>query len=92
MAKCLGSLVVSQKTFEYYTSGRYIILSELVTDREAVSACLKFAGIQQIEVTMKLLAIRKHFKVNTCFCHMGFDFHIYLYASVQVHTDCEEVL
>ncbi|PVD32937.1 hypothetical protein C0Q70_08384 [Pomacea canaliculata] len=43
VAKCLGSLVVSQKTFEYYTSGRYIILSELVTDREAVSACLKFA-------------------------------------------------
>ncbi|XP_076453256.1 L-serine dehydratase/L-threonine deaminase-like [Babylonia areolata] len=43
IAKSLGACVVSTKTFEYYNSGRYTILSEKVTDKDVVNACLRFA-------------------------------------------------
>ncbi|KAK7088084.1 L-serine dehydratase/L-threonine deaminase-like [Littorina saxatilis] len=42
LAKCLGSCVVSSKTWDYYNSGKYKIISELVPDKDAVDACLKF--------------------------------------------------
>lgn len=43
IAKCLGALVASKRTMELYNSGKYKILSEVISDKEAVSACLRFA-------------------------------------------------
>ncbi|GFR59248.1 serine dehydratase [Elysia marginata] len=43
IAKSLGSLIISPTTLDYYKQGKPPILSQLVHDREAVSACLKLA-------------------------------------------------
>ncbi|KAK7477440.1 hypothetical protein BaRGS_00031342, partial [Batillaria attramentaria] len=43
IAKSLGSLTVCKRTYELYTSGKYKLLSEVVTDRDVVNACLRFA-------------------------------------------------
>jgi len=44
VAKTLGTLQVSTKAFEYSTD-RGGIMSALVSDRQAVAACLQFAGV-----------------------------------------------
>ncbi|KAH9524228.1 hypothetical protein Btru_053846 [Bulinus truncatus] len=43
VAKTLGSLSVSPQTLEYFKEARPPILNFVVTDRDAVSACVKFA-------------------------------------------------
>ncbi|GFO10489.1 serine dehydratase [Plakobranchus ocellatus] len=43
IAKSLGSLVISAATLEYYKQGKPIVLSQLISDKEAVQACVKFA-------------------------------------------------
>ena len=42
IAKCLGSKTVCQKLFEY--TKNHNIMSQVVSDQQAISACLKFAG------------------------------------------------
>ncbi|KAK3085166.1 hypothetical protein FSP39_025343 [Pinctada imbricata] len=41
VAKCLGALTPSSTTFEYCK--KYNIISDLVTDKQAIDACLRFA-------------------------------------------------
>ena len=45
VAKSLGSLTVSETLFNLATSSerRFDVISRVVTDREAVTACLNFA-------------------------------------------------
>ena len=44
VAKCLGSLVVTEHLLDLYHEKNYNIYSELVNDKEAVNACLQFCG------------------------------------------------
>lgn len=44
VAKTLGSLSVSPTTLEYYKQANPPIINYVVTDQDAVSACVKFAG------------------------------------------------
>uniref|UniRef100_A0A0B7B2U6 L-serine ammonia-lyase n=1 Tax=Arion vulgaris TaxID=1028688 RepID=A0A0B7B2U6_9EUPU len=43
VAKCLGALSVSPVTLEYYKQAQPRIINRLVTDKQAVNACLQFA-------------------------------------------------
>ena len=44
IAKCLGALRVAQKAYELLHT--YPVISVVVSDREAVSGCLSFAGVR----------------------------------------------
>ena len=44
MAVCLGAKTVCEDTFNQYKTGTANILSVTVSDKQAVQACLQFAG------------------------------------------------
>lgn len=54
VAKCLGSLVVTEHLLDLYHEKNYNIYSELVNDKEAVNACLQFCGRFQCMNYLKL--------------------------------------
>ena len=68
VAKSLGALSVSQQLFD--SAQKRKILSEVVTDREAVDACVKFAGKLLGLFLMKFVSI---ITAYTCKCYLILD-------------------
>ena len=64
IAKCLGALRVAQKAYELLRT--YPVISVVVSDREAVSGCLSFAGVRAEGSARKHVHTRTHAHAHTC--------------------------